>query len=229
MKNESVQQNNRISKNEIKQVADKVVQYLTQQRQHRENQIPKIPLQPEHVENCELLLNRQQLLDKMKKNSVVAEIGVDEGKFSQLIHKKVKPRKFHLIDMWGSDRFHDGKFEAVKDYFAEEIVEDTVQIHKKMSTKAAHDFENEYFDWIYIDTDHSYETTRDELQLYAPKMKPGGIMAGHDYRMGNWVSMYRYGVIEAVHEFCVKQNWEILYLTSEPTESQSFAIRKIDI
>lgn len=228
MKNESVQQDNRISKDQIKQVANKVVQYLTQQRQQRENQIPKIPLQSEHVEHCELLLNRQQLLGKMKKNSVVAEIGVDEGKFSQLIYKKVKPQKFHLIDMWGSDRFHDGKFKAVKDYFAEEIEEEAVQIHKTMSTKAARDFEDGYFDWIYIDTDHSYETTRDELQLYAPKMKPGGIMAGHDYRMGNWQSMYRYGVIEAVHEFCVKQNWEIIYLTAEPTESKSFAIRKID-
>lgn len=228
MKSESVQLDNRISKDQIKLIADKVVQYLSQQRQLRENQIPKMPLQTQHVEQCELLLNRYQLLDKMKKNSVVAEIGVDEGKFSQLIHKKVKPEKFHLIDMWGSDRFHDGKFEAVKNYFAEEIEKDTVQIHKAMSTKAAHDFEDAYFDWIYIDTDHSYETTRDELQLYAPKMKPGGIMAGHDYNQGNWLSMYRYGVIEAVHEFCIKHNWELIYLTADPTESQSFAIRKIE-
>lgn len=52
---------------------------------------------------------------------VIAEIGVDEGKFRQLIHKKVKPKKFHLIDKWGSDRLHDGKFKAVMDYLAEEI------------------------------------------------------------------------------------------------------------
>lgn len=96
-----------------------------------------------------------------------------------------------------------------------------------MSTEAAQDFEDGYFDWIYIDTDHSYETTRDELELYAPKMKPGGIIAGHDYKIGNWISMYRYGVIEAVHEFCVKHNWELIYLTVEPSESQSFANRKI--
>ena len=227
MKNENLQQSNRISKDQIKQVADKVVQHLTQQRHQREKQIPKVPLQSLHVENCVLLLNRLQMLEKMKKNSVVAEIGVDEGKFSQLIHKKVKPSTFHLIDMWGTDRFHDGKFEAVKSYFAEEIEDGSVQIHKTMSTKAVADFENEYFDWIYIDTDHSYETTRDELQLYAPKMKPGGIIAGHDYRMGNWISTYRYGVIEAVHEFCVNYSWELIYLTVEPTESQSFAIRKI--
>jgi hypothetical protein len=227
MKNQTMEHSSRISKEQILEVAEQVVQHLAQQRKLRENQIPKIALNPEHVENCELLLNRGQLLSKMKMHGVVAEIGVDEGKFSQLIHKKVKPQKFHLIDMWGTDRFHDGKFDAVKSYFSDEIEEGSVEIHKNLSTKAVDDFEDGYFDWVYIDTDHSYETTRDELQLYAPKMKPGGIIAGHDYRMGNWVSMYRYGVIEAVHEFCVEHHWELIYLTAEPTESQSFAIRKM--
>lgn len=82
-------------------------------------------------------------------------------------------------------------------------------------------------DWIYIDTDHSYETTRDELRLYASKVKDGGIIAGHDYVKGNWITTYRYGVIEAVHEFCVGNDWELIYLTAEPLESQSFAIRKV--
>lgn len=227
MDTKSTKQNDHVSKDQIQLIADRLVQYLKQQRQKREAQIPKVQLELQHVENCELLLNRQQMLEKMKKNSVVAEIGVDEGKFSHLIHKKVKPAKFHLIDMWGTDRFHDGKFEAVKSYFEEGIEEGTVQVHKTMSTEAAQDFEDGYFDWIYIDTDHSYETTRDELELYAPKIKPGGIIAGHDYKIGNWISMYRYGVIEAVHEFCVKHNWELIYLTVEPSESQSFAIRKI--
>jgi len=220
-------QNNHVSKDQIQLIADRLVQYLRQQRQKRDKQIPKVVLEHKNVENCQLLLNRNQMLDKIKKNSVVAEIGVDEGKFSQLIYKKVKPAKFHLIDMWGTDRFHDGKFEAVKSYFEKNIEQETVEIHKKMSTTAAQDFKDGYFDWIYIDTDHSYETTRDELNLFAPKMKPGGIIAGHDYKMGNWISMYRYGVIEAVHEFCVNHDWEIIYLTAEPTESQSFAIRKI--
>ena len=96
-----------------------------------------------------------------------------------------------------------------------------------LSTDTALEFEDGYFDMIYIDTDHSYATTRDELAAYLPKMKPDGIIAGHDYSLGNWVTGYRYGVIEAVHEFCVAHDWELLYLTAEPLERQSFAIRKI--
>ena len=66
-----------------------------------------------------------------------------------------------------------------------------------------------------------------KLFLFSKKMKIGGIITGHDYTLGNWVSTYRYGVIEAVHEFCMKFDWEIILLTIDPLENQSFAIRKI--
>jgi hypothetical protein len=39
--------------------------------------------------------------------------------------------------------------------------------------------------------------------------------------------MRRYGVIEAVHEFCVREGWEILYLTMDGRTASSFALRKI--
>jgi hypothetical protein len=100
-------------------------------------------------------------------------------------------------------------------------------MHRKLSTDAAGDFQDDYFDWIYIDTDHSHKTTLEELLKYASKVKKDGIIAGHDYSMGNWVRSYRYGVIEAVHEFCVVYGWELVYLTLEPIEKQSFAIRRI--
>ena len=204
-----------------------VVQKLQEQRVARENQIPKVPLKPENVENCTVLLDRQLMLQKLGKGGNVAEIGVDEGKFSRQIFDINTPDNFHLIDVWGTDRFHDGKYESVKSYFQKQIDSEQVHIHKKLSTDAVTDFEDDYFDWIYIDTNHQYETTRDELRLYAPKMKKGGIIAGHDYVKGNWISTYRYGVIEAVHEFCVQFGWELLYFTIEPTENNSFAIRKL--
>lgn len=208
-------------------VISAVVNALQQARVERENQIPKVELLNKHVQNCTLLLNRDTLLRALPKEAVVAEIGVDEGKFSRMINRICRPSKFHLVDIWGTDRFHDGKYEGVKSYFKDEIARGDVVITKKLSTEAANDFEDAYFDWIYIDTDHMYETTRDELCLFAPKMKSGGIIAGHDYVKGNWISSLRYGVVEAVHEFCVKYNWELLYITAEPIEGNSFAIRKI--
>ena len=108
-----------------------------------------------------------------------------------------------------------------------EIKENKVEINRGLSTQVVDQFANGYFDWIYIDTTHSYETIIEELELYRSKVKENGIIAGHDYIVGNWDGLVRYGVIEAVYEFCVKYNWEILYLTNELNIKPSFAIRKI--
>ena len=91
----------------------------------------------------------------------------------------------------------------------------------------AGDFADQSLDWVYIDTDHSYETTIRELCLYASKVKVGGIISGHDYTMGNFIKWYRYGVIEAVHQLCATFDWELIFITAETIENQSFAIRKI--
>ena len=168
------------------------------------------------------------MLQTIRERKVVAELGVNRGDFSDEVLNITSPNVFHLIDVWGSDRYHEGLFNEVKEKYRERIKSKNVRIHRKLSTEAASDFEDGYFDMIYIDTDHSYNTTRDELIAYLPKMKSDGIIAGHDYSMGNWIKSYKYGVIEAVHEFCVENDWEILFLTAEPLESQSFAIRRIE-
>jgi hypothetical protein len=36
-------------------------------------------------------------------------------------------------------------------------------------------------DFFFLDADHKYETTKASLLAWLPKMKPGGIFAGHDY------------------------------------------------
>lgn len=192
-----------------------------------ENQIPKALLAGKHVANCELLLDREVLLSKLKKGACIAEIGVDRGVFTEKIIRITQPESIHLVDFWDSERYHDGLYKDVFSKFAPLVDEGHVKIHRKSSIDAVEDFEDDYFDWIYIDTDHSYQLTRDELLQYSSKIKEDGIITGHDYSMGNWVSAYRYGVIEAVHEFCVEHGWELIYLTLEPVEKQSFAIRRI--
>ena len=191
------------------------------------NIIPKIPLSTKHIENCQMLTNRTKLLELLPKDGVVAELGVATGCFSSDILKYNKPKQLHLIDIWGSDRYNEGLLDNIKKMFSQEISSEEVRIHRKLSHHAALDFPDEFFDWVYIDTTHSYTQTKLELELYAPKIKPGGIIAGHDYLMGNWEKSFKYGVIEAVHEFCTIHNYEFKYLTMDLSENQSFAIQKI--
>ena len=199
-------------------------------REARKGESARIPthkLEPKHIANARLLTDREAMLMLLPRNSVVAELGVDEGSFSQRILEICEPAKLHLVDAWRTERYNDTKKLSVHKRFEKEISEGVVEIEIGLSTEVGTSFQNGYFDWVYIDTDHSYPTTLAELELYQSKVKPGGILAGHDYIIGNWDGLVRYGVQEAVYEFCVKHNWEILYVTSEVHDHPSFAIRQI--
>jgi hypothetical protein len=180
-----------------------------------------------HLDHLVSLSDREELLKRLPKNGVVAEIGVNEGDFSEKILTLSQPQKLILIDVWASKRYHGGLFEKVHTRFTDLIKQDRVEIVRNLSFEAIASFPDQCFDWVYLDTDHSLETTRKELELLRPKMKMEGIIAGHDYIVGNWKTGYRYGVMEAVREFCLKYHWEMIYLTHELNDHPSFAIRRI--
>ncbi|ELW1648213.1 MULTISPECIES: class I SAM-dependent methyltransferase [Enterobacter] len=207
-----------------------ISQYMAnahKQKAHYEDMLPKVKLKRHNMEHCQLLLDRDELLSLLPKNGVVAEIGVDKGDFSEKILNICSPEKLFLVDAWHTERYHDGLFESVTARFSKELEENVIEIKRGLSVETASQFADRSLDWVYIDTDHSYETTIRELCAYAEKVKPGGIISGHDYTMGNFVKWYRYGVIEAVHQFCVAFDWELIFITADVTENQSFAIRKI--
>lgn len=189
--------------------------------------IPLVALEKMHIDCCQTITDRIELLKRLPAEGVVAELGVANGDYSAEILNINRPKCLHLIDVWDSQRYNEGLLANIKNKFSKQIELGQVQIHRQYSQLAIVDFPDCYFDWVYIDTTHSYKQTRLELELLANKVKPGGIIAGHDYLMGNWVDGYKYGVIEAVHEFCISHHYRFKYLTMDLTENQSFAIEKI--
>jgi len=59
-------------------------------------------------------------------------------------------------------------------------------------------------DMVFIDADHNYESVRSDIAAWRPKVKPGGIIAGHDYS-GDMYGSFP-GVDQAVHEAFGKEN-----------------------
>jgi methyltransferase family protein len=150
------------------------------------------------------LVDREQLLESLPSN-VCAEIGVDKGEFSELILKITPPSKLHLIDARGdAARYHDGLKLSLTENFAAQIAQKRVEINVGLSPDVLSSFPDRYFDWVYLDTVHSYPVTAAERALLKNKVKKDGIIAGHDYSMGNWVVGLRHRVIEAVHEVVFK-------------------------
>jgi len=64
-----------------------------------------------------------------------------------------------------------------------------------LSWDAAALYPNASLDYVYIDADHSYEAVCRDIDAWLPKVKPGGVICGHDF-----CPYPGYGVIQAVME-----------------------------
>jgi hypothetical protein len=159
---------------------------------------------------------RENMLLRMPEGSVCAEIGVHEGEFSEQILAITKPELLHLIDPWkheenpeyrgarygglgseGQARM-DERYERVREKFAAEIQRGQVKLHRDFSGAVAGEFEDSYFDWIYLDGNHLYDFVLQDLELYFPKVKAGGYITGDDYGKQGW---WDNGIQRAVDEF----------------------------
>ena len=70
----------------------------------------------------------------------------------------------------------------------------------KMTSEEAAPFIQEPVDFVYVDGCHSYPVVQKDLQLYYPKVKPGGVFGGHDFTIHYWE------VCKAVIEFAEREN-----------------------
>ena len=188
--------------------------------------IPKLALSPIHLEGATLVESRLAMLNKLPKGMRCVEIGVAEGGFSAEIWKRLAPSELTLVDPWEGDRYSPG-FEMVNKKFSEQIKSGNVRLVKSLSTDYLKDCADRRFDFIYIDTNHTYGTTILELKLADQMLAPRGYIAGHDYTVGNIVSPMVYGVIQAVNQFCVEKHYRFKYLTVEPAGWNSFCLTKI--
>jgi len=90
----------------------------------------------------------------------------------------------------------EGEDQLYRDYIRNiEPVKDVIKSHRMPSLDAVNLFEDESIDFIFLDGDHSYEYVKQELHAWYPKVKPGGVIAGHDY------IELTCGVKQAVDEF----------------------------
>ena len=178
-----------------------------------------------HVSGCRVFSNREAWLTTIPKGSTIAEIGVANGDFSEAILRLSNPERLYLVDAWHTSRFAPG-FERVSSRFAEDLKSGRIEIRRAYSTDALRMFEPGSLDMAYIDTTHSYALTAEELALCEPLIKPHGRIAGHDYCEGNAVTGTPYGVIQAVHEFCLARNWVFEAISLASDGHMSFSLRR---
>jgi hypothetical protein len=110
---------------------------------------------------------------------VGVEIGVYYGFNSRNILCKLPMKKLYLIDPYGTYiQKGDVVFEKTKKYLS--VFHEKIEFVRKTSEDAVDDVPND-LDFVYIDGNHEYEYVMQDIMLYYPKVKKGGIIGGHDF------------------------------------------------
>jgi SAM-dependent methyltransferase len=192
-----------------------------------------------------VLTSRESLLSYLPKGGVGAEIGVADGDYSAAILDAAEPEALHLIDPWshleaGSDllgatdllaevgdaRARGATFDAPPpnrngdEQYARVAArfegDPRVRLHRQYSYKAAASFEEDSFDFVYLDGNHHYEFVLKDLQDFAARLKPGGLLFGHDFFEDDFARKENYGVVDAVGAFLKRSDFRFLMLSWEP-------------
>ena len=136
-------------------------------------------------------LLRQMCRILLKPHFVMAELGCYHGVSTRVFSQHVKT--IYAVDPWAQEYVNSEDWSAVKsvpDSLMSRVeaifdagVKDLPNVVKK---KGRHEevvlgFEDESLDLVYCDALHSEVETLNAIDLWTPKVKPGGWVTGHDY------------------------------------------------
>jgi hypothetical protein len=179
-----------------------------------------------------------------------AEIGVQRGKYAATLLNDWKSCKvYKLIDLWAQqenykdfanvdDKGHEQNMEIAQrnvEKFGKNV---KTEFMKMTSVEAANLIDDESLDFAYIDARHDYCGVLEDLKAYWPKVRPGGIMAGHDFIKqeelpgGQDWSLCMDGtrnsgaVRGAVEEFCVDKGLTISVAYAEDHIFRTWMVQK---
>lgn len=158
--------------------------------------------------------SREELPEVLNRRGLVgraAEVGVYRGAFSEVVLRQWRGRELVSVDPWleqaedayvdrlnrpqdVQERIFAGTCERLAPYG------DRSSIWRTTSVDAAEHLPPRSLDFVYIDARHDYASVREDLAAWFEKVRPGGLMAGHDYLDGDLKSGV-YGVRSAVDEF----------------------------
>jgi len=142
----------------------------------------------------------------IKNGLVGAEIGAGTGINARDILNGLNLLKLYLIEgeNWGSS------CGVYLETIAREY--DSVKIILESSVPAAKKISDNCLDFVYIDASHIYEDVKEDIEVWYPKVKPGGWLLFHDFDpLDKGVGVYR-----AVMEFAISHGRSVFeYLNQE--------------
>lgn len=149
-----------------------------------------------------------------------AEVGVEQGRYSECLLRKIPELKLFCIDCWETYKgYREEKAHKYPGYYKKALEklgpygERAVMI-KKYSMEAVKEFEDESLDFVYIDANHDFQNATNDIAEWSKKVKKGGIIAGHDFWRGD-VKYERIDVKDVVQAWTYANGIKVWFITQE--------------
>jgi len=135
-----------------------------------------------------------EIVNTFDSGSKFVEIGCWKGKSTAYMATEIinsnKDIEFYCVDTWKGSEELKGDKSVIEDTLYDEFLNNlkpaisTIKPMRLSSLEAANNFKDGFFDFIFIDASHDYENVKKDILAWYPKLKPTGIISGHDYQRG---------------------------------------------
>lgn len=118
-----------------------------------------------------------------------AEVGVWKGSYSRAFCEAITNVEWTCVDPWApyaAYRDNKNEQEKIEHAFAKAkavLQPYNVRFLRMHSEDAAPLVPDRYLDVAYLDGNHEAAYVRQDLEMWAQKVRPHGLLAGHDYRI----------------------------------------------
>ncbi len=117
-----------------------------------------------------------------------AEIGVKEGRFISHLLANNKHLNMYAIDPWepqkgGNESYQQWDFKDIYSQYLNNTKDFRKRINEMIeySADAAKLIGDKSLDFCFIDAQHDYDSVINDISLWLPKVRNGGLLCGHDY------------------------------------------------
>jgi hypothetical protein len=164
----------------------------------------------EHYFNSEIFgekwFNHQdvykKIIQSVPEGGWIVEVGAWKGASTSYLAVEAQHKRLRIdvIDTWVGSQEHIKMNEVIENSLFGKFVDNLrplinyINPIRTDSVTASKMYDEESLDAVFIDADHEYKSVKKDILAWMPKVKKGGILAGHDY-----MDIYA-GVIKAVNE-----------------------------
>ena len=145
-----------------------------------------------------------------------AEVGVREGVYSEHLCKSIPGLDLTCVDIWEPYPGSRDKAAAAAHYVTaqERLKPYNAKLLKQTSLDAVKYVENGSLDFVYIDAAHRFDDIMTDVIAWSFKVRPGGIVSGHDYYRGR-----NNGVLPAIDAYTYSHRITEWFVTDEKRPS----------